>query len=133
MNKHVEGLPGENLQELIVAIIVGQGELRTWCTRLRESHPCTRQRCPPEDDISSDIWDRVPGTLADNTRDFHRVGNGAVIPGYLEERHEHAVLSRREAELDGDYTGTYDGALLASHVSAVLEIHIHTQVGLGAA
>jgi hypothetical protein len=44
MNKHVVGLPGNNVQELIVAIIVGRGELRTWCPRLRQTHPCMRQR-----------------------------------------------------------------------------------------
>ena len=57
VNKHVEGLPGNDVQELIVAVIVGPGELRTISTRLRETHPCIRQRNSLEDDISSDIWD----------------------------------------------------------------------------
>ena len=83
MNKYVVGLPGNNVKELIVAITVGSGELWRWCTRLRETNPCMHQRCSLEYGISRDVWDRCPGTGADNTRDFQIIGNGPVVSGYL--------------------------------------------------
>src|ERR1039458_5932532 len=89
------------------------------------------QRCSLEYGISSDIWDRVPGTVADNTRNFHRVGLDSIVSGYLEECHECAALRRREVEIDGGSAAlTYPGALLGSYLSTVLEIHIHAHVAI---
>ena len=90
------------MQELIVAIVVGPGELRTICTRLRETHPCIRQRRSLDDDISSDIWDSMScHRCRADTRLPACVGSGPIVSLHVQERHTYAVFVRREVDLDG--------------------------------
>src|ERR1039458_897754 len=130
MNKYVVGLPGNNVQELIVAITVGPGELWRWCTRLRETNPCMHQRCSLEDGIAGDVWDRCRATGAEQTRDFQRVGSGPIVSGHVQERHAHSVLGRSEVNLYGVdiIWKPYAGADVVLYRGAVRLIHPQAEV-----